>query len=450
MSKPLHILIVDDDESTRRLLKSVLSAEGHSCQVAENLETAESLLRQNPIHLALVDIYLGNSNGLEFVKQVKALQPDCACVMMTAQGSVETAARSVTEGALEYLGKPLLIDDLLALIRRLQSQRRQSPAECADPEASPTSIVGRSPKMLEVYRAIARVAPSSASVLIVGASGTGKELVARAIHTHSRRVQMPFTPINCGSLPETILESELFGSEKGAFTGADKSRVGLFEVTNRGTLFLDEVSETSLSFQVKLLRVVQEQQVRRLGSNTHIPVDVRIVAATNKDLAALIRLGRFREDLYYRLSVVTIPVPSLEERREDIPLLVAHFLERFNQRNQRPVVITDETLRLLTAMAWPGNVRELENMIERLAIFSTTGEITMEDVESERIRSAPATSNHEPVPTTLRDMERQHIVRVLRETGGNKSQAAKRLGIERKTLHQKVLRLGIEIRSEKP
>jgi transcriptional regulator with PAS, ATPase and Fis domain len=261
---------------------------------------------------------------------------------------------------------------------------------------------------------------------------------------------MPFTPINCGSLPETILESELFGSEKGAFTGADKSRVGLFEVTNRGTLFLDEVSETSLSFQVKLLRVVQEQQVRRLGSNTHIPVDVRIVAATNKDLAALIRLGRFREDLYYRLSVVTIPVPSLEERREDIPLLVAHFLERFNQRNQRPVVITDETLRLLTAMAWPGNVRELENMIERLAIFSTTGEITMEDVESERIRSAPATSNDEPVPTTLRDMERQHIVRVLRETGGNKSQAAKRLGIERKTLHQKVLRLGIEVRSEKP
>jgi DNA-binding NtrC family response regulator len=210
------------------------------------------------------------------------------------------------------------------------------------------------------------------------------------------------------------------------------------------------VSETSLSFQVKLLRVVQEQQVRRLGSNTHIPVDVRIVAATNRDLAALIRLGRFREDLYYRLSVVTIPVPSLEERREDIPLLVAYFLERFNQRNQRPVAITDETMRLLTAMAWPGNVRELENMIERLAIFSTTGEITMEDVESEKIRSAPATSNHEPVPTTLRDMERQHISRVLRETGGNKSQAAKRLGIERKTLHQKALRLGIEVRSEKP
>lgn len=448
MPKPLNVLVVDDDKSTCQWIRSVLTAEGYVCQVAHDLGTAESLLQEGPIQIALVDVYLKSSNGLEFIKQISSLQPDCACVMMTGNATVETAARSVNEGALEYLSKPLLIDDLLALMRRLEGRRRQ-PVEIVDPETVPSSMVGRSPKMVEVYRAIARVAPSSASVLIVGRSGTGKELVARAIHTHSPRPDKPFTPINCGSLPETILESELFGFEKGAFTGADKSRTGLFEVTNGGTLFLDEVSETSLSFQVKLLRVVQEQQVRRLGSNVQIPVDVRILAATNKDLGALIRSGRFREDLYYRLSVVTIPVPSLEERRDDIPLLVAHFLERFNQRNHRHVTVTEEPVRLLTAMAWPGNVRELENMIERLAIFSPTSEITMEDVERERARSAPATTMEEDIPTTLRDIERQHIVRILRQTGGNKSQAAKRLGIERKTLQQKVLRLGIDLRSEK-
>ena len=451
MSKSLRILVVDDDESSRQFLKSALSAEGYLCLVAEDAEKAELLATQGPIDLALIDIYLGHSNGLEFVKRIKKLHPNCACVMMTGQASVETAARSVTEGALEYLGKPLLIDDLITLIRRIENRREPASTQPTEVDTSPSSaIVGRSPRMLEVYRAIARVAPSSASVLIIGPSGAGKELVARAIHAHSRRVQKPFTPINCGSLPETILESELFGSEKGAFTGADRSRAGLFEMTNGGTLFLDEVSETSLSFQVKLLRVVQEQQIRRLGSNIQIPVDVRILAATNRDISSQIRSGKFREDLYYRLSVVTIPVPSLEERREDIPLLVAHFLEGFNQRNQSQVSITGETVHLLTAMAWPGNVRELENTIERLAIFSTTGEITMEDVEREKARSRPAGANGEEIPSaTLRDVERQHIVRTLRETGGNKSQAARKLGIERKTLHQKVVRLGIEVISEK-
>jgi len=338
------------------------------------------------------------------------------------------------------------------LLRKLTGPRQTPSPAPKDSFAPESAIIGRSPKMLEVYRAVARVAPSTASVLITGASGSGKELVARAIHTHSARADMPFTPINCGSFPETILESELFGHEKGAFTGADASRSGLFEATNGGTILLDEISETSLSFQVKLLRVLQEQKVRRVGSNTFLPIDVRIVAATNKDLSGLIRAGQFREDLYYRLSVVTILLPSLEERAEDIPLLVQYFLERFNQRNQRHVNISEEAVKLLASMSWPGNVRELENLIERLAIFASTDEISAEEVERERARRSETTSAPENSTASLsgklQEMERQEILRVLRESGGNKSLAARKLGIERKTLYEKARRLAIDLQSK--
>jgi len=452
MDKPLRVLVVDDDNSICRWLNAVLTAEGYECRAARSVEDAEPLLREGPIDLALLDIYIGQANGIEFLEKLKTLQPDCKCVVMTAHASVETVARSVAGGALEYLSKPLLIDELLALLRKLTGPRqtpRHAPKDSFAPESA---IVGRSPKMLEVYRAVARVAPSTANVLITGASGSGKELVARAIHTHSTRAQMAFTPINCGSFPETILESELFGHEKGAFTGADTSRSGLFEATNGGTVFLDEISETSLSFQVKLLRVLQEHKVRRVGSNTFLPIDVRIVAATNKDLSALIRGGQFREDLYYRLSVVTIQLPSLEERAKDIPLLVQHFLGRFNERNQRHVNISEAAVKLLTSMSWPGNVRELENLIERLAIFAATDEISAEEVECERARRSETTSAPEnstaSLPGKLQEMERQEIVRILRESGGNKSLAARKLGIERKTLYEKARRLAIDLQSK--
>lgn len=454
MGQQQRVLIVDDDQSICRWLNAVLTAEGYQCRAAQSADEAEPMLREGVIHLALLDIYLGNANGLEFLEKLKALQPECNCVVMTAHASVETVARSVAGGALEYLSKPLLIDELLAAIQRLEA-RRLTPALAPKENFSPdTAIVGRSPKMLEVYHAIARVAPSTASVVIAGTSGTGKELVARAIHAHSRRAEKPFTPINCGSFPDAILESELFGHEKGAFTGADSSRPGLFEATNGGTLFLDEISETSLSFQVKLLRVLQERQVRRLGSNTFLPVDVRILAATNKDLSALIQAGQFREDLYYRLSVVMIPLPSLEERPEDIPLLVDHFLKRFNQRNQRQVRIGEGAVRLLISMSWPGNVRELENLIERLAIFTATEEITAEEVERERARRGATGTAPEKSASTLggklQEIERQEILRVLREARGNKSLAARKLGIERKTLYEKARRLAIDLRSRKP
>src|SRR5258707_3652077 len=452
MEKRLRVLVVDDDNSICRWLNAVLTAEGYECRAARSVEDAEPLLREGPIDLALLDIYIGQSNGLEFLEKLKSLQPECKCVVMTGHASVETVARSVAGGALEYLSKPLLIDELIALLRKLTGPRQTpSPAQ-KDSFAPESAIIGRSPKMLEVYRAVARVAPSTASVLITGASGSGKELVARAIHAHSARAEMPFTPINCGSFPEAILESELFGHEKGAFTDPDTTRSGLFEATNGGTIFLDEISETSLSFQVKLLRVLQEQKVRRVGSNTFLPIDVRIVAATNKDLSALIRAGQFREDLYYRLSVVTIQLPSLEERPEDIPLVVKHFLDRFNQRNKRHVDISEAAVRVLGSMSWPGNVRELENLIERLAIFAATDEISAEEVERERAQRSEATSAPEnstaSLPGKLQEMERQEIVRVLRESGGNKSLAARKLGIERKTLYEKARRLAIDLQSK--
>ena len=440
-----RILIVDDDESTRNLLTSILEAENYDCLTAANLAAAEVILRREQVQLAFVDLYLGTGNGFNVLDLIKVLQPHCACVIMTAHTSVETVTSSISLGAVEYLGKPLLINELLAVVRKVQASRIQSaPSRPVGDQGPETSIIGRTPKMLEVYRAIARVAPTDVAVLILGASGTGKELVAKAIHDHSNRSQMPFLPVNCGALPENILESELFGHEKGAFTGADSSRPGLFEAANGGTLFLDEISETKASFQVNLLRAVQEQQIRRVGSYKYTPINVRILAASNRDLTKLTGSGQFREDLYYRLSVVVIHLPTLEERRADIPLLVQHFLKRSNLRNKREVKITDQAMQALANASWPGNVRELENLIERLAIFCTSVEIGVSDVDRERhvVPSTNGSAAH--APTTLEDMERQHILRVLQEYQGNKSRAARALGIERKTLYQKARRLGID------
>jgi DNA-binding NtrC family response regulator len=431
-------------------------AESYSCAMAADVESAESILQEGPVHLALIDLYLGTANGLNVLDLIKVLQPQCACVIMTAQATVETAARAVAGGAVEYLGKPLMIEELLSLVRRLEASRRPSLKSDEPEESLPaSSIIGRSPRMLEVYRSIARVAPTGANVLIVGGSGTGKELVARAIHAHSTRVSMPFVPVNCGAFAENILESELFGHEKGAFTGANSSRAGLFEAANGGTLFLDEISETKPSFQVNLLRAVQEQRIRRIGSNKEIQVDARILAATNRDLSALLRSGSFREDLYYRLSVVTINLPSLEERREDIPLLIHHFLRASNQRNKKQVQITHEALDLLTRSPWPGNVRELENLLERLTIFCVSGEIGIADIARERksgnsSAQNPVSEKTTATTATLEEVERQHILRVLQEANGNKSQAARALGIERKTLYRKARRMGVDPRSDKP
>jgi DNA-binding NtrC family response regulator len=451
--EPLRVVVIDDEVNTCTFLRTVFEAEGHGCQTFVRAEEAEQYLAASPADLVMVDVYLGNLNGIDLLQRLKAQQPNAYPVIMTANVSVETAARALSEGAIDYVSKPLTVEQIRAIAVRADGfrfQRKEVPSPEPD-EPHDSAIIGRSPKMLEVYKAIGRVAASNVSVLITGASGTGKELVARAIHQHSKRKDHAFTPVNCGSFTETLLESELFGHEKGAFTGAANAHRGLVEASDGGTLFLDEITETTLSFQVKLLRVIQEQQVRRVGSNKYTPVDVRILAASNRDMAQLLKQSQFREDLYYRLAVVRIDLPSLEERRDDIPLLVRHFLRRFNEKNGLGVTIDPAAVQLLQQMRWPGNVRELENTVNRLAIFAPTGEITLSDVEAETQRTPEgeegATAAVPAAPDRLMELERQHILQILKQTGGNRSEAARRLGIERKTLYRKALRLGIDLQT---
>jgi DNA-binding NtrC family response regulator len=448
--RPLKVVVIDDDTSTCAFMKSVFIAEGHECQSFTRPEDAEHHLATSAADMAILDVYLGSTNGIDLLQKLRALQPNLYPVVMTGHVSVETAARSLKEGAVDYIRKPVTIDELRALAVRARTYRSQNqkPESPVAAELQSSSIIGKSAKMLEVYKAIARVAASNVSVLITGASGTGKELVAHAIHEHSKRANQPFTPVNCGSFTETILESELFGHEKGAFTGAGNVHKGLVEATDGGTLFLDEITETTLSFQVKLLRVIQEQQVRRVGSTKYIPVNVRILAASNRDISKLLQRGRFREDLYYRLAVVQVRMPSLEERREDITLLVRHFLQQFNAKNNLEVTIEPEAISQLQNMNWPGNVRELENTVNRLAIFAPTGRVTLADIEAESRRSSEElepVDTAPPTPDRLLEVERQHILKVLKQTKGNRSEAARRLGIERKTLYKKALRLGIDL-----
>lgn len=448
----LRVMVIDDEPATCAFLQAVFSAEGHECHAFSRAEDAERFLTLNDVDLAMVDVYLGLVNGIDLLRRLRALQPQLYPVVMTAHVSLETAARSVAEGAVDYVSKPITVDQIKQICDRAATLRRQNrriaTAE-SEPELAESAILGRSPKMLEVYKAVGRVAPSNVNVLITGASGVGKELVARAIHEHSKRSDKPFTPVNCGSFTETLLESELFGHEKGAFTGATAIHKGLVEATDGGTLFLDEVTETTLSFQVKLLRFIQEQQIRRVGSTKYTPVDVRILAASNRDIPALIKQGLFREDLFYRLSVVQISVPSLAERRDDIPLLVEFFLKQFNVRNGRAVEIDSDAVHALKRAEWPGNVRELENTVYRLAIFTPISRISLKEVETE-IAGKHGGSEEEHanviVPDRLLEMERDHIVRILNDVHGNKSEAARRLGIERKTLYKKAIRLGIDLR----
>ncbi len=453
--EPLRVVVIDDEANTCAFLRAVFEAEGHTCHTFLQAEEGEQYLASNEADLVMVDVYLGPLNGIDLLQKLRTARPNIYPVIMTANVSVETAARALAEGAIDYVSKPLTAEQIRSIAARADAfrlQQRQASKVAPQPdEPQDSAIIGRSPKMLEVYKAIGRVAASNVSVLITGASGTGKELVARAIHQHSKRKDMPFTPVNCGSFTETLLESELFGHEKGAFTGAATAHRGLVEASDGGTLFLDEITETTLSFQVKLLRVIQEQQVRRVGSNKYTPIDVRMLAASNRDMATLLKQGQFREDLYYRLAVVRIDLPALEERRDDIPLLVRHFLRRFNEKNSLGVTIDPAAVRLLQQMRWPGNVRELENTVNRLAIFAPTGEITLADVEAETQRT-PESEDAEVLtataaPDRLLELERQHILQILKQTGGNRSEAARRLGIERKTLYRKALRLGIDLQA---
>ncbi len=438
--------MVDDDRSICKMLGSLLDLEGYDHTVVSRGEEALEVLRTEAIDIVISDIYMGDVSGLDVLAAARESLPDAEVVIMTAHGSVETAVRAVRNGAFDYISKPFAVEDILGVIRRIEEKERLMSSVDTVPEFADdypdTGIIGTSRKMVAIYKKVARIAAIDAPVLIYGETGAGKELIATAIHQNSDRSGAPFVIINCGALTETLLESELFGHERGAFTGAVGTRKGLFESAAGGTVFLDEISETSLTFQVKLLRVIQEREIRRVGSNDTVGVNIRTLAATNRDLRTMVAQKQFREDLFHRLNVFTVSVPSLRDRSEDIPVLASYYLKHYSAEHGSPARFLPAAISLMCRYEWPGNVRELKNVIERTLAFCDNGIIGPEDLEL----GGAEVETPEADTGSLQSMERDHIVRILRETGGNKKRAAEILGIERRTLYNKAKRLGIDLR----
>jgi two-component system response regulator AtoC len=444
-----HILLFEDDETLAGLLARVLRTEGYHVDVQDNADAVPGAAKLARYDVVLSDIHLANdTNGHDVLKRVRESSPTTPVILMTAYADIEGAMNAVGEGAYDYLAKPIEPTELKRMVGEAIARRKLAQiggAEIAKTPGPPVAqIVGTTPSMLSVYKTVAHVAPTTATVLIVGESGTGKELVAKAIHAKSPRATKPFVAINCGALPESILESELFGHERGSFTGASAQKRGLFEEAKGGTLFLDEIGEISPKMQVQLLRVLQEAEIRRVGAAETIKVDVRVVAASNRDLKAEVAAGRFREDLLFRLQVVTVLVPPLRDRRGDIPLLIKHFIARHSDRLQRPAPhVAPEVYEMLESYEFPGNVRELSHIIERAMLLAREGVITAGDLPPEVTRAWTAQgvsggsmgSLADDWPT-LQILERRYIDRVLSRTGGNKTRAADVLGIDRRTLNR--------------
>jgi two-component system response regulator AtoC len=444
-----RLLVVEDDRVARQLAVEVMTLDGHETTEASSAEEALILVRGGEaFDLVISDVRMGALDGMGLLAELQARDPELPVVLLTAFGDVEGAIRATQAGAADYLAKPFDIGELRETVsralerRRLTQQRSDEPAETTTPAAG---IIGRSPAMLALYKLVARTARSRAPALVTGESGTGKELVARALHAHSLRSDAPFVAVSCAAMAESLLESELFGHERGAFTGAEKTRRGLFEQASGGTLFLDEIGEVSPRMQAQLLRVLQEGEVRRVGGGEAVKVDVRVVAATHRDLEAEVRAGRFREDLLFRLRVVTLHLPPLRERPEDIPPLVDHFLSQAARREERRAPsLAPDALARLTRHPWPGNVRELRNAVERALAVASTDILLASDLPPE-LGGAPA-PQPPPVATslealtgdrpTLAVLERRYVDLVLRETGGNKKKAAELLGIDRRTLYR--------------
>jgi two-component system response regulator AtoC len=423
--------------------------------VHKALDGREAIARgeKQTYDVVLSDVKMIDVDGMEVLRVYRQRSPETVIIMMTAFGSIETAIRAIKEGAYDYVSKPFKLDEIKLTLQRALEQRRLVEENTHYRQELITkykleNIVGRSPRMLQVYKTIARVAESRSTVLVTGESGTGKELIARAIHFNSPRAARPFVAVDCSSLAETLLESELFGHVRGAFTGAVTTKKGLFEEADRGTCFLDEVGNISPAMQAKLLRVLQEHEIKRVGGTETIKIDVRIVAATNQNLEVLVGGKKFREDLFYRLNVVSIHLPSLRERPEDVPLLADHFLRKYASQNNKPVLrISPEAMDLLIRYQWPGNVRELENVMERAATLSVTNLILPEDLPR-RLHMEPARMSLSSLPSRmpLCELEKLYIQKVLEETGGNKKKAAGILGIDRRTLYRMATRLGLTIK----
>ncbi|MDB4939281.1 MAG: Transcriptional regulator BkdR of isoleucine and valine catabolism operon [Labilithrix sp.] len=468
-----QVLIVDDEPNLRKILAAQLSRDGYDVMVAEDGEQGLTMLRENHIDLVVTDLKMPKVDGMTLLREALRESPDLPIVMITAHGTVDTAVEALKLGAFDYLTKPFDKDEVRQVVAKALRTRALAQEEATtDPVGvgSPTSatgarfgIIGASPGLTDLYAVLERVADSPTTVLITGESGTGKELVARALHEHSTRKDKPFIKVNCAAIPKELIESELFGYERGAFTGAVSSKPGRFELANGGTLFLDEVGEIPVEMQVKLLRALQESEFERVGGIKTIHVDVRLVAATNRDLKKLIAANAFREDLFYRLNVVSIRLPALRERDTDIPLLVEHFLAKFNERLKKQVTgVEPEALDILSAYGWPGNIRELENVMERSVLFCDAQKLRVEDLPGELRGSAgsvaPPTSDasggaemplsgegglKEHVKVAMSRLERDLVSRALKQTSGNVTHAARLLKISRKGLQLKMKELGL-------
>jgi two-component system response regulator HydG len=466
MSRPvertgkLHLLVVDEDAAIRAACCEIAADLGLVVETASTIATARSLLRDRGVDILLLDLQAPLGEGLGLLNEVKALNPDLGVVVMTAYASVPAAVEAMRTGATDYLSKPFAMDELAAVLERAMERRNVEGASRRLRESlrSPQGLgnmIGRSPEMDKLYRILAKVAQSSHPVLILGESGVGKELVARAIHSNGPHATRPFVPVDCGSLVPTLMESELFGYVKGAFTGANRSKDGLLASAEGGTVFLDEIGELPLDLQAKLLRALQEKEVRPVGATHRIAINVRILAATNRDLAAMVEQGRFRKDLYYRLSVVNLRIPPLRERKQDIPLLARHFLDRMSRETGTTHTLSDDALRILMEYEWPGNVRELENSIDRACTLSSGPVLHLGDLPTQLQNfhlqnrrpvavAAPALAGAGRGPVLpLAQLEKQAILETLRKLNGDKLLAARLLGIGKTTLYRKLKEYGI-------
>jgi DNA-binding NtrC family response regulator len=446
-----RVLIIDDDPAILDSCGQVLRREGYVVQEARDGRGGLALFSAESFHLVLLDLKLPGMDGLEVLRRIKDISPETAVIMITGYASIETAVEAVKLGAFDYLSKPFTPDEFRVATRRALNGRKMLIENLylrreLESKGEFDLVVGKSRAMARVLDVVRQVSPAESTVLITGESGTGKELIAREIHRHSLRRNAPFVVVDCGALVETLFESELFGHVKGSFTGAHETKHGRFEVADGGTIFLDEISNISLNIQAKLLRVIQEREVTRIGSSRPIKVDVRILAATNEKLEDLVRKGKFREDLFYRLSVVPIHLPPLKERREDIPLLIEHFLQKYNKRAKKNVTsVTSRAIKALQDYDWPGNIRELENTVERAVVLSKTDVIELEDLVYHGISAGSQSLG--PVDgrfRTLEEVEKEYIRAVLRAQYGNKSKAAEILGIDRKTLWAKIKKYSLE------
>jgi len=434
MNKP-HLLVVEDDYGVRTTLVNMLELEGYPVEAVASTADAMARLRANAYPIIISDIYIDDRTGLDVLESAKRGNPNCAVILMTARGSIETVMAATRGGAFDYIAKPFDFDRILEIIKRAENTMESDDGDVEIEDLPVSQMIGVSPAMIDIYKTVSKVAPTDATVLIEGETGTGKEMVAKMIHTNSARTNQPFVAVDCASIPPTLLESELFGVIRGAFTGADRDRTGVFESAHRGTVFLDEIGELDAGFQVKLLRFLQERTIRPVGAPREKVVDVRVVAATNRDLQKMVDGQKFREDLWYRLNVVKVTLPPLRDRRVDIPLLAQFFVQLYDQRYERETKLTDSGLKALQEQTWPGNVRQLQHLLERLVILVNRidGESVQDAIHESEARDAN--------PESLAETEAEQIRRVLAATGGNKSRAAQILGIERKTLYRKLERM---------